>query len=178
MNNNKLMGRLYDGYKEPFKFFGRYLSFGGQNSNTAWKVYQFTYSKNRIDIKTKHKLLYPEFSFLKGDIVSIEPYKIKTTNSKYAIIIKHKVKFYYPYMIFMFSGNNTPELLIDNIIESGYFNQDISSLDKKTTDEIKKIQSGSLKPTNFLWFYILVIIIFIVFYFVFNWHFLDKILLS
>lgn len=160
MIKNKITGRLYLGYT-PIVF-----------NSSLLKAYDFIYSKDRIDIN--NRLMNFKYSFLKGDILSIEPYKTFSVFTKDGIIINHKVKAYHPYVIFLFSGIKSNDL-IENIKKSGFFDGDILEVDKNTIDEVRKIQYSRLKLTPFIKIYIFLVVLFIVCYFIFDWDFLSNI---
>jgi len=159
----KIKGKLHVGYSYP--------THNGEKS--GWQLFkEMSFNSDRLDFSGG--AFNNKYSFLKEDIISIEPYTTFLPYRKGVRII-HKVKNYYPWFIFTSSKENSDNL-IRKIKESGFFDGDNSKIDIETVNEVRTIQKGSLKLTPFLKIYIIIIVLFIVSYFVFNWNFLDKLL--
>ncbi|MBK5215392.1 MAG: hypothetical protein JJE53_01100 [Candidatus Pacebacteria bacterium] len=158
----KIKGKLYVGY-----------SYGIHNGDgNQWQLFtEMSYSKDRLDFTGR--LSANKYSFLKEDIISIEPYIPLLPIYRKGVRIKHKIKSYHPCIIFT-SSKETPDSLINKLKESGFLNGNIFKVDPVIENEVRRIQSSKL-PT-FLKVYILAIILFVIFYLIFDWNFLDEFL--
>lgn len=132
-----------------------------QSSSSVWHNFiKINYSKDRLDFKGG--ILNLHYSFVKGDIVSIEPYS-SVFSFQEGIEIKHNVKGYAPCVVFTFSGE-TSKNLIREIKESGFMDGDLSNLNKNLIDEVRKIQKSRLSSMTLNFVYLLGIILFILLY--------------
>lgn len=101
-----------------------------------------TFTKDRLDIRLG---LIIKLSFLKEDIISIEP------SGPFSIIgadwfeIKHNIKKYPKFLVFSYNFYNYNDIL-KKIESTGFLDKTSPTTDQKVIDEVRKMQEREIVP--------------------------------
>ncbi len=141
--------------KLVLKLLTRTSSWSLQN-NTATGT-TLTFTNDRLDIKY---LGLFTFSFLKEDIISIEPYEVNSLISSLSINwikINHKVSKYFSFLVFG-SMSKSSEEIIKEIESTGFLDKSSLTTNQDIIDDVRKVQKKEIIP-DYLWILIAICIL-------------------